>query len=87
VYQPVVELPGGRARKVEALLRWPHPGAGLVPPSTFIPVAEASGLIRPLGEWVLGEACRQAAAWRAVGLRLRASSCECRRRRTRSAGC
>ena len=71
VYQPVVELPGGRMRKVEALLRWPHPGGGLVPPSTFIPIAEASGLIRPLGEWVLREACRQAAAWRATGLRLK----------------
>jgi EAL domain-containing protein (putative c-di-GMP-specific phosphodiesterase class I) len=70
-YQPVVELPGGRIRKVEALLRWPHPGGGLVPPSTFIPIAEASGLIRPLGEWVLREACRQAAAWRATGLRLK----------------
>jgi EAL domain-containing protein (putative c-di-GMP-specific phosphodiesterase class I) len=71
VYQPVVELLGGRTRKVEALLRWPHPGGGLVPPSTFIPIAEASGLIRPLGEWVLGEACRQAAAWRATRLRLK----------------
>jgi EAL domain-containing protein (putative c-di-GMP-specific phosphodiesterase class I) len=71
VYQPVVELLGGHTRKVEALLRWPHPGGGLVPPSTFIPIAEASGLIRPLGEWVLREACRQAAAWRATGLRLK----------------
>jgi EAL domain-containing protein (putative c-di-GMP-specific phosphodiesterase class I) len=71
VYQPVFELPGGRAGKVEALLRWPHPGGGFVPPSTFIPVAEASGLIRPLGEWVLRTACRQAARWRTEGLRLK----------------
>jgi diguanylate cyclase (GGDEF)-like protein/PAS domain S-box-containing protein len=47
VYQPVFELPEGRLGKVEALLRWPHPGGGEVPPSTFIPIAESSGLIRP----------------------------------------
>jgi predicted signal transduction protein with EAL and GGDEF domain len=71
VYQPVVGLPDRHVGKVEALLRWPHPGGGFVPPSTFIPIAEASGLIRPLGQWVLREACRQAAAWRAAGLRLK----------------
>ncbi len=71
VYQPVFGLPNRHVGKVEALLRWPHPGGGFVPPSTFIPIAEASGLIRPLGQWVLREACRQAAAWRAEGLRLK----------------
>jgi diguanylate cyclase (GGDEF)-like protein/PAS domain S-box-containing protein len=71
VFQPVFELPERRLAKVEALVRWPHPGGGHVPPSTFIPIAEASGLIRPLGDWVLRRACRQGAAWRAAGRRLK----------------
>ena len=71
VFQPVFELPDGRLSKVEALLRWPHPGGGQVPPSTFIPIAESSGLIRPLGDWVLQRACRQAAAWQAGDIDLK----------------
>ena len=71
VFQPVFDLPDGRLSKVEALLRWPHPGGGQVPPSTFIPIAESSGLIRPLGDWVLQRACRQAAAWQAGGIDLK----------------
>jgi EAL domain-containing protein (putative c-di-GMP-specific phosphodiesterase class I) len=59
-----------RVVAVEALLRWRHPGGGQVPPATFIPVAEASGLIQPLGAWVLRQACRQAAAWRGAGLKV-----------------
>ena len=69
-YQPQVDLRTGRVDSVEALVRWRHPARRLVPPGEFIPVAEASGLIRPLGAWVLGEACRQARAWRDEGLRL-----------------
>ncbi len=63
-YQPVVDLPSGRWVGVEALARWQHPQQGLLPPSTFLPVAEASGLVLPLGRSVLEQACRQVAQWR-----------------------
>ena len=62
-YQPTFDLGSGQITGAEALCRWNHPARGLVPPTEFIPLAEASGLIRPLGAWVLREACRQAAAW------------------------
>jgi len=62
-YQPTIELASGQITGAEALARWDHPTRGLVPPAEFIPLAEASGLIRPLGAWVLREACQQAAAW------------------------
>ncbi len=67
-YQPQFALAGGELVGVEALLRWRHPERGMVPPMQFIPEAEASGLIVPSGTWVIDEACRQAAAWRAAGL-------------------
>ncbi|HET7516637.1 MAG TPA: diguanylate cyclase [Actinomycetes bacterium] len=63
VYQPTFDLGSGQIVGAEALARWRHPSRGEVPPAEFIPLAEASGLIRPLGAWVLREACRQAAEW------------------------
>jgi diguanylate cyclase (GGDEF)-like protein/PAS domain S-box-containing protein len=62
-YQPTIDLASGQIVGAEALARWNHPIRGLVPPSEFIPLAEASGLIQRLGAWVLREACRQAAEW------------------------
>jgi diguanylate cyclase (GGDEF)-like protein len=62
-YQPQFEAATRRASGFEALLRWTHPTLGSIPPSQFVPLAEETGLILPLGEWVLHEACREAASW------------------------
>ena len=62
-YQPIVDLRANAVAGFEALLRWRHPGKGLVPPDQFIPLAEEIGLIVPIGEWVLREACLAAASW------------------------
>ena len=67
-YQPIVHLASGRVGAVEALVRWRHPERGLVSPGAFIPLAERSGLIHPLGNWALEEAATQARRWEARGL-------------------
>ncbi|MEV4515680.1 bifunctional diguanylate cyclase/phosphodiesterase [Dactylosporangium sp. NPDC049525] len=64
-YQPTIELRSGTITGFEALVRWQHPVRGMISPADFIPLAESTGLIRPLGQWVLAEACRQGVEWAA----------------------
>jgi EAL domain-containing protein (putative c-di-GMP-specific phosphodiesterase class I) len=72
-YQPTVDLSSGEFNGVEALLRWNHPGRGVVQPNDFIPALESSRLIAPVGEWVLHEACRQGAEWNRRGYQIKMS--------------
>jgi diguanylate cyclase (GGDEF)-like protein len=70
LYQPIFDLPSRELVGVEALIRWQHPQQGVVTPDSFVALAEKSGLIVPIGRWVLHQACRQAAAWAGEGLRI-----------------
>ena len=67
-YQPKVDVTTGRIVGAEALVRWQHPSLGMVPPVRFIPIAEETGIILEIGEWVLREVCRQSAEWERSGL-------------------
>lgn len=69
-YQPQIDLEYKRIVGVEALIRWKHPQLGMIPPMQFIPLAESNGLIIPIGEWVIREACAQAARWQEMGIEL-----------------
>jgi diguanylate cyclase len=71
LYQPQASTADGCVESVEALIRWNHPQRGVLPPAAFIPLAEESGLIIPIGEWVLREACQQASSWCRTGRPLR----------------
>ncbi|MBL8312451.1 MAG: bifunctional diguanylate cyclase/phosphodiesterase [Rubrivivax sp.] len=70
-FQPKIDAHSGKITGAEALLRWKHPVRGMVNPDEFVPLAERNGLIGPLGDWVIEEACRQSRTWRDAGLRMR----------------
>ncbi|MBS0329606.1 MAG: EAL domain-containing protein [Proteobacteria bacterium] len=69
-YQPRIDVASGRIIGAEALIRWDCPGKGIIPPDSFISIAEETGLIIPIGQWILEEACRQNSAWQRAGLPL-----------------
>jgi EAL domain-containing protein (putative c-di-GMP-specific phosphodiesterase class I) len=83
-YQPKVELSSGALIGAEALVRWRHPEHGLLSPARFIPVAEDTGLIVPIGEWILRTACSQVQGWRSQGLQLKVLSVNISARQFRS---
>ncbi len=86
-YQPRISAHTGQLRSFEALVRWNHPQRGALPPVRFIPVAEETGQIVPLGAWVIAEACAQLARWRAEGLRLMPVSVNVSAQQLRDSAC
>lgn len=72
-YQPKMDISTGKLNGMEALVRWMHPELGVIPPNRFIPIAEETGMILPLGEWILHEACRQNKEWHDQGFELKVS--------------
>lgn len=86
LYQPMTDLASDRLSGLEALLRWQHPSEGMIPPARFIPVAEQSGLIERLGEWVMRTACQQGCQWLAEGLAVPRLSVNVSVREMRSTG-
>lgn len=79
-YQPLIDIRGAKITGVEALLRWRHPDRGMVPPELFIPIAEDTGLIGAIGEWVLATACRQALEWPDLMMAVNMSAVQFRQR-------
>ncbi len=69
-YQPQISLSSGKIIAAEALMRWQHPEQGLIPPDSFIPLSEETGLIIPMGEWIMRQACKQLVAWRKQGIEI-----------------
>ncbi len=69
-YQPQIDLAKNKITGAEALIRWQHPQRGMIPPMSFIPIAESSGMIVQIGQWVIEEACRQAALWHEQGIKI-----------------
>ena len=67
-YQPIIAVESGKLASMEALVRWPHPVEGMVSPAEFIPIAESTGLILPLGEYILRTVCNQVSRWKQMGL-------------------
>ena len=79
-YQPIYSADGSRVVSLEALVRWPHPTKGMIPPDKFIPLAEQSGLVIPLGEWVVRRVCHDGMRWPGIRIAVNVSPIQFRQR-------